>query len=183
MWSSLYDQHLKLIRRNIQDASRLVHIVKSHQERNIFRRRRTKRTRPQSVGSTLGSKRPLLSIALQPNRQLINLTSPLSQLQDSLTPPYKIKNQCHTNVYLLGHLRAPCLPRRNPSIPVPANRQKNCNVSMIICDVIMGYFYGRGVSGLPIFSREALTPRPQSQYGLHSYRENCSLRSGSNVRS
>ena len=49
-------------------------------------------------------------------------------------------------VNLLGHLRAPYLPRRNPSIPVPAKRQKYCNVSMIICDVLMGYFYGRGVA-------------------------------------
>jgi hypothetical protein len=97
MRSSILHQRLKLIRRNIQDAPRLVHSVESHQERYVFNRRRTKRTRPQNVGSTLGNKRTLLSIALQPSRLFINLASQLSQLQDSLTPPYEIKNQCHTS--------------------------------------------------------------------------------------
>ena len=139
MRSSLHNQHLKLIRRYIQDASCLIHSVECHQERNVFRRRRTKRTRPQCVGSTLGNKRTLLSIALQPSRLFINLASPLSQLQDRTPPSYKIKNQCHTNVYLLGHLRSLYLPIRNPRIPTPAYRQKYCNVSMIIWDVFMSF--------------------------------------------
>jgi hypothetical protein len=45
----------------------------------------------------MGNKRTLLSIALQSNRLFINLFDLLSQLQDRLTPPYKIKNQCHTS--------------------------------------------------------------------------------------
>jgi hypothetical protein len=90
----------------------------------------------------------LLSIALQPNRLLINLPSPLSQFQDRFTPPYKIKNQCHSNVYLLGHLRAPCLPIRNPRIPTAVNEQRYLNESMINCDALMICFYEWGVAGL-----------------------------------
>jgi hypothetical protein len=140
MRTSLHNQHLKLIRRNIQDASCLDRSVKSHQERNVFRRRRTKRTRPQCIGSTLGNKRTLLSIALQPNRLFINLASPLSQLQDSFTPPYKINYHGY-----LCRLRAPCFPRRNPRIPTAVNEQRYLNDSMINCEALMTQFYRRGV--------------------------------------
>ena len=141
MWTSLPNQHLKLIRRNIQDASCLVHIVECNKKRNVFRRRRTKRTSSQCVGSTLGNKRTLLSIALQPNRLVINLASPLSQLQDSFTPSYEIKDQCHKDLYRLGHLRDPYLPIRNPRIPTAVNEQRYLNDSMISCDALIINFY------------------------------------------
>jgi len=41
--------------------------------------------------------------------------------------------------YLLGHLRSLYFPTKNPRIPTPANRQKYCNVSMIIWDVFMSF--------------------------------------------
>ena len=48
----------------------------------------------------------------------------------------------------LGHLRAPYFPIRNPRIPTAVNEQRYLNDSMISCDALMTYFYGRGVAGL-----------------------------------